>query len=154
MTPDLSSKQCKDNTADGVAAIPLTSLTGVRAQPAGGQPAIAPANQAASTPALAPSANRPAGRGVAPGAYECWGNGQPRLLLNFTALANGGYRDSEGKMGTISVDANGRVTFRGGTLDGFMPSGFYAVYHAPQGRPTVSFRNSGGSEAQYCELAR
>ena len=74
------------------------------------------------------------------------------MLLNFTMLPNGQYRDSEGHVGTLQVSgAGGRITFRGGNLDGFLPAGFYAVYYAPQGRPTVSFRNSSGNEVQFCQ---
>jgi hypothetical protein len=93
-----------------------------------------------------------AGGGVASGSYQCWANGQARPLLNFTALAGNQYRDNQGTTGGMLVDGGtGRVTFKGGLLDGFMPAGFYAVYYAPQGRPTVSFRNSGGGEAQFCQ---
>jgi hypothetical protein len=52
------------------------------------------------------------------------------MLLNFTALAGNQYRDSQGHTGSIMVNAaNGRVTFQGGNLDGFLPAAFYAVYH-------------------------
>lgn len=143
MTPDSSAKSCKDNPAEGISAIPLTSLQGTKAS-------ADSAGTAASRPPQPNVASAMSGD-IAPGSYECWGNGQARPLLNFTVLGNNQYRDSEGHTGTMRVDANGRVTFRGGNLDGFLPAGFYAVYHKPQGRPTVSFRNSGGSEAQYCE---
>ncbi len=72
------------------------------------------------------------------------------MLLNFTALAGNQYRDNQGAMGTMTVGGNGRVTFRGGLLDGFMPAGFYATYIA-QPRPKVSFRNSSGNEVQFCQ---
>src|ERR1051326_2260337 len=143
MTPDLSTKTCKDNPAAGVAGIPLTSLQGTRAGAAGSAP---PARSAAIQ-------NAPGtGASVALGQYQCWGNGQARPLLNFTALANGQYRDNEGHIGKMNVaPATGRVVFSGGTVEGFLPSGYYAVYYAPGGRPTVSFRNSGGSEVQFCQ---
>jgi hypothetical protein len=32
-----------------------------------------------------------------------------------------------------------------------LPTGFYAVYHAPQGLPTMSIRNAGGNEAAFCQ---
>ena len=76
------------------------------------------------------------------------------MLMNFSILDGSRYKDSEGKSGTYSVDANSRITYHGGTLDGVMPRGFYAVYYVPQGRPTVSFRNSGGSEVQFCQWVR
>ena len=140
MTPDMSTQTCKNNPSAGVSAIPLSSLQGSPA-PAGG---AAPQRQTAQTPA--------AGNLMPPqGPYECWANGQARMLLNFSVLPNNQYRDSEGHVGSLQVAGNGRVTFRGGNLDGFMPAGFYAVYYTPQGRPTISFRNSGGSEVQFCQ---
>ena len=89
------------------------------------------------------------------GSYECWANGQARMLLNFSIRSNTQYTGSDGQAGSYSLDSNtGRVTFRGGALDGVMPKGFFAVYHAPKGMPTLSFRNSGGSEVSFCEKAR
>jgi hypothetical protein len=32
-----------------------------------------------------------------------------------------------------------------------MPAGFFAIYHEPQGRPTVSFRSERNSEAAFCQ---
>lgn len=139
MTPDLSAKVCRNNPSAGVSAIPLSSLTGARAS-AGG--AATPQPAAAPPQAMA---------GVAPGAYQCWANGEARMLLNFTVLGGNQYRDSEGHTGALALDARGRMTFRGGNLDGFLPAGFYAVYYAPGGRPTVSFRSSSGSEVTFCQ---
>jgi hypothetical protein len=157
MTPDLSTQTCKNNPAAGVSAIPLETLAGkpvgaggtTPAPPRGGFQAASQTGGAMQGTKAPPAAG---GAGVAVGSYECWANGQARLLLNFTALQGGRYRDSEGHTGSISMNqANGRVTFQGGNLDGFLPAGFYAVYYAPKGRPTVSFRNSGGNEIQFCE---
>jgi hypothetical protein len=142
MTPDVSTKVCKPNPSAGVSSIPVSTLQG-SAAPAGGAPAVAPAPQTGSAPS--------AGHGLAQGPYQCWANGQARPLLNFTAMGDNQYRDSEGHTGTMTVAANGRVTIRGGNLDGFMPAGFYAVYQSQQGRLTLSFRNSGGSEVQFCQ---
>lgn len=127
---------CKDNPAEGVLAIPLASVRGSPA-PAGTAPAVA-------------SAATPAGQ-MAFGRYECWANGQARLLMNFSTTAAGRYTGSDGKSGRYSLDAARRVSFEGGALDGVMPAGFTAVYHADQGRPTVSFRGRSGSEAAFCE---
>lgn len=144
MTPDLSTQTCKNNPSEGVPAIPVSSLQGSRAGSGGGGDGFAQQQQPQQQQAAG-------GSGVAPGAYQCWANGQARLLLNFTALAGGQYRDNQGAVGSMTVGAGGRVTFRGGLLDGFMPAGFYAVYYSPGGRPTVSFRNSGGGEVQFCQ---
>lgn len=143
MTPDLDTKTCKDNPSAGVAGIPLDSIQGTRAGAAGSAPVTRP-------PAVQNAAG--ATGGVAAGDYQCWANGQARPLMNFKALGNGQYRDNEGHLGKLSVNASdGHVMFNGGNLDGFEAMGYRAVYSAPGGRPTVSFRNSGGSEVQFCQ---
>ncbi|MFN3325381.1 MAG: hypothetical protein ACK5AZ_17950 [Bryobacteraceae bacterium] len=92
---------------------------------------------------------------VAQGAYECWANGEARLLMNFTIVDGSRYTGSEGEMGTYSFDpASKRITFQGGSLDGAMPDGFYAIYHEPKGVPTVSFRSRRDAEAAFCENAK
>ena len=144
MTPDMSTQTCKNNPSDGISAIPLSTLSGSKAPAAG--------TATSTQPPASQNVPAPSAIGIAPGAYECWANGQARPLLNFTALGNRQYRDAEGHIGAMNIDpATGRVTFRGGNLDGFLPAGFSAVYHAPKGHPTLSFRNSGGSEIQFCE---
>jgi hypothetical protein len=149
MTPPMSTQQCKPNTAEGVSSIPLSTLTG--AQAPAGNPLSAPA-PAASASAASQSASAGA---VKTGSYECWANGQARMLLNFTIRGAGQYTGSDGKAGTFSIDPNtGRIKFKGGALDGVMPEGFYAIYHVPQGRPTVSFRSPSGSEASFCQWVR
>jgi hypothetical protein len=146
MTPPMSTQQCKPNTADGVASIPLSTLTGTQA-PAG-------------NPAPAPAAAKPAGSVAAAGApkmgsYECWANGQARMLLNFSFTSGSQYTGSDGKAGSYSIDVNtARIKFKGGALDGVMPDGFYAIYHIAQGRPTVSFMGPSGSEASFCQWVR
>lgn len=76
------------------------------------------------------------------------------MLMNFTIRSATQYTGSDNKPGTYSFDANsGRITFRGGSLDGAMPDGFYAIYHEPRGVPTVSFRSPRGSEAAFCQNA-
>ena len=91
---------------------------------------------------------------VAQGSYECWGNGSPRLLLNFKVTGKDRYTDAEGKeKGSFTYNAaNGSITFKGGHLDGVMPKGFTSVYHEKNKRPTVSFRSGRGAEASFCEL--
>ena len=92
-------------------------------------------------------------KAVAQGSYECWGNGSPRLLLNFKVAGNGKYSDPEGKQqGSFNYDAkSGAIAFKGGHLDGVMPTGFTSVYHENKNRPTVSFRSGRGAEASFCE---
>lgn len=87
------------------------------------------------------------------GKYECWANGQARLLMNFLVSGPGRYSDHEKKeSGSFTLnESNGQVTFKGGHLDGVMPAGFIAVYHVPKGRPSVSFRSGRGAEAAFCE---
>lgn len=150
MTPPLDTQECKPNPAAGVSSIPLSSLPGSPAPT--GNLVSAPAAPAAT----AQSGNNSAGAGkVAPGSYECWANGQARMLLNFTIRSATQYVGSDGKAGAFSYDAgSGRINFKGGALDGVMPDGFYAVYHEPQGRPTVSFRSARGAEASFCEKVR
>ncbi len=88
---------------------------------------------------------------VATGSYECWANGQARLLMNFKVTGKSAYNGDEGK-GKFSYDAaSGKMSFIGGHLDGAMPAGYVAMYHENKGRPTVSFRSPRGSEAAFCE---
>jgi len=91
---------------------------------------------------------------VAQGSYECWGNGSPRMLLNFKVTGKDRYTDPEGKQkGAFAYNpANGAITFKGGHLDGVMPTGFTSVYHEAKKLPTVSFRSARGAEASFCEL--
>lgn len=99
---------------------------------------------------IAMAADAPAS--VAAGSYECWANGQARLLMNFTIKSATQYADYENKPGIYQYDSkSGKVAFKGGGLDGVMPDGFTAIYHVPQGRPTVSFRSPRGAEAAFCE---
>jgi hypothetical protein len=141
MTPNLPEKTCKPNTAAGVASIPVSSLQGTRAS-ATVALSVVPATQPAAATA---------GSGVPVGSYQCWANGQARPLLNFTILNGSQYRDSQGATGAFQSGASSRITWRGGNLDGFLPAGFYTVYYAPQGRPTVSFRSTSGAEVTFCQ---
>jgi hypothetical protein len=128
-------------------AVMATLLGG--AGPAFAQPSGTPTPGGAV--AGAPAVNK-SGGGVALGSYKCWSNGQARAFLNFTASAGGKYIGADGKAGTFSLDASSqRITFKGGALDGAMPAGFFAIYHEPQGRPTVSFRSERNSEAAFCQ---
>jgi hypothetical protein len=103
-------------------------------------------------PAITPAPQTGGGGSVAQGIYEYWANGRANLTLNFSIRGPGQYAGSNGQAGSFSFDPGSqRIAFRGGSLDGVMPAGFYAIYYAPQGRPTVSFRNSGGSEAAFCQ---
>ncbi len=111
--------------------------------------------QSSSAPASSKGQASSANNSLTPpkGDYECWGNGEARLLMNFTVLPGNQYRDSEGKIGALTVAPDGKVSFKGGMLDGAMPNGFYVVYHTPKNHPTFSFRSARGSEAQFCESA-
>ena len=141
MTPPLANKQCKPNPAPGTSSIPLTSVPG----------SPAPAGQPAATP---PAGGNGGAGTIARGTYECWANGQARMLMNFSIRTESQYVGSDGRPGSYALGPGGRVTFRGGALDGVLPAGFYAVYYGPGGRPTVSFRNSGGSEVTFCQKVR
>ncbi len=85
------------------------------------------------------------------GSYECWGNGSPRMLMNFTVTAPGHYRASDDSTGTFTFDAASKKVVFTGYMKEVMPDGFVAIYHTPQGKPTVSFRGPSGAEAEYCE---
>jgi hypothetical protein len=90
--------------------------------------------------------------GVAAGPYECWANGQARTRMNFTVRDGSHYAGSYEGTGTFSFDAaTTRITFKGGSLDGVMPDGWYAIYHAVRGRPTISFVSEAGAAATFCE---
>jgi len=136
MTADLAQTKCVNNPSAGASSQPLNGVPGTPA----------PSGVAAAAPALARSS------GVPQGSYECWAFSQARMLLNFTIQPGGQYTGSNGQPGAFSFDApSQRITFRGGSLDGVLPGGFYAVYYEPQGRPTVSFRNDQGSEVSFCQ---
>ncbi len=141
MTAD--NRACKPNPAAGVTSIPVDTLPG------------SPAGAATVIPSVAPiPASQGAGQ-VSVGRYECWAGGTPQLGLRFSIQSGTTYTGADGKPGTFHYDSNtGRMTFSGGALDGAMPPGFFAVYHSPNGTPSLSFRNSGGREASHCELAR
>jgi hypothetical protein len=150
MTPPLATQQCKNNPAAGVSSIPLSTLTGTPAPAGNPPPAAAPANSGNRTQAASGGSGA-----LATGSYECWANGQARMLLNFSIRSSSQYIGSDGQPGTYSYDpASTRVTFKTGALNGVMPAGFYAIYHAPQGRQTVSFRSASGNEASFCQLVR
>jgi hypothetical protein len=103
------------------------------------------AGLAAPTQAAPPAA-------VRAGAYECWANGYARMNMNFTVTGAGSYRNESG-VGRLSVGPGGRLQLTGPMLES-MPDGFVAVYHEPNGTPTVSFRSPRGAEAAFCERAR
>ena len=111
---------------------------------------------AAGALSLACAAHAQSPAAVAQGSYECWGNGSPRLLLNLKVTGKDRYTDPEGKQkGTFAYNpANGAITFKGGHLDGVMPTGFTSIYHEPKGKPTVSFRSGRGAEASFCERVK
>jgi hypothetical protein len=138
MTPDLSTQKCMPNPSAGVSSIPLSSLSGTAAP--GGPVAAAPAVQRAG--------------GVAVGTYECWSNGQARMLWNFKITGAGSYTGSDGKAGAFALDGGTqRIAFRGGSLDNAFGPGYYTVYYEPSGRPTVSIRpdRAGSVEAGFCQ---
>lgn len=134
---------CKDNPSENASSFPLSTLQGAAA-PAG-----------STSPGTRPSpANAGVTSGVAQGSYECWANSRPRMGLNFKITGPGKYTDSEGKPGAYRLDAaSGKISFQGGMLEGVLPANFYMIYYAPNNLPTVSVRNSGGSEISFCEKA-
>jgi hypothetical protein len=143
MTPSLSEQRCQNNPSAGVSSIPLATLSGTAA-PAG------QAQSSAQPKAAATSGN--AGGAVPQGVYQCWSGNHANLTLNFSITGANQYAGYNGNAGTFSFDAaSTRIAFKGGSLDGALPKGFYAIYHAPGGRPTVSFRDSGGAEAAFCQ---
>lgn len=92
--------------------------------------------------------------GLPTGAYECWANGEARLNMNFTVKDGGSYAGPDGDAGTYSLDdSTKKLTFKGGSLDGAMPDGFFAEYKAGE-PPTVSFVSGRGSEAAFCQRAK
>lgn len=142
LTPPLATQVCKPNPGAGVSSIPLASLPGTAAR-AGAPPPSAPADSAGGT------------SGPRLGSYECWANGQARMLLNFSFRSGTQYVGSDGQPGSFAISRDtGRIVFKGGALDGVLPAGFYTMYIVSQGRPRVSFRNSSGNEVSYCEWAR
>lgn len=99
-------------------------------------------------PALPAQAAGPMPAGV----YECWGNGQAAMALNFSVTAPGQYRSTaDGTPGTFQVNpANNAVTFTG-LLGNATANGFSTVYHANGGIPTLSFVGQNGAEAAFCQ---
>ena len=75
-------------------------------------------------------------------------------MMNFTILDGSRYKDSNGQAGTYAIHGAGKMTFRGGLVDGVLPSGYTIRYYVPQGRPTASFRNSGGDEVSFRQWVR
>ncbi len=134
MTPP--TRKCQPNPSAGVSSIPVSSLQGT---------------QAASGPMAAAPAQEKSTGGVAVGPYQCWAFNQGRGMMNFTILAGGKYKDSNGAQGTFAVGAGGAIQFHGGLLDGGIPAGMHAVYYEPQGRPTVSIRGADNGEAMFCQ---
>ena len=148
MTPDLRDQVCKPNPAAGVSSQPLEALPGSPAPT--GQPVSSAATE------TRPPSNSGGGGAVSAGAYQCWSHGQARMLLNFTIRGGGEYTGSNGAPGRYAFDpASQKITFTGGSLDNAFGPGYYAIYHAPQGHPTVSIRSErSGGEVTFCQLAR
>ena len=128
------------------AASPTAGAGAGRGQPATGM------GQAPTVSRPIPTNSANGDAGVPQGQYQCWSSNRANLTLNFTIAGGNRYTGYNGSQGTFSFDAGStRITFRGGSLDGVLPAGFYAIYHTPQGRPTVSFRNVSGNEAAFCQ---
>lgn len=121
MLPDASGKwivqgrmtadaQCRDNPAEGQAAVAVASLAGTRAQP------VAP-----------PAA--PTGGSLVLGEYACYGTGgRPMTGMGFVLDAGGSYADLDGaRGGSWSHDATAAtISFSGGYLDGQQGKGVSA----------------------------
>ncbi len=116
--------------------------------------ACSPKPQAeAQTPQAMPAAAAAADATTAAaptGSYECWANGEARMLMNFTVTAPGAYTASDNSTGTFTIAGDGTATFTGYEGE-IMPEGFTINYHLAQGRPTFSFMGTGGAEAAFCE---
>lgn len=74
------------------------------------------------------------------------------MLLNFTVTSPGHYKAADGTTGTFSYNPTTTAIAFTGYEGNVMPPGFTSIYHVPQGRPTVSFRGTGGAEASFCQL--
>ena len=108
---------------------------------------LAAAALAAACAGIAPSGAQ-AQSGPPAGRYECWFNGRPVLILNFTLLGGGRYADVDNKPGSYSYDAGSRVLrFSGGSLDGQR-----GVFH-PGRTPAVYFIGPSGTENENCDFA-
>lgn len=132
----------------------IRPLSAAAQQPAAASTAPSPAAAPSPPPAAAAPSSRVDGAAttVAIGSYECWAFNSARMDLNFEVTAPGRYTAAaDGSEGSFSFDAgSGQIRFTG-YLGEAMPDGFTAVYHEPNGRPTVSFRGRSGSEASFCE---
>jgi hypothetical protein len=148
MVPDLAQKVCKENPSEGASSQPVDALSGSPAPAASTTPA--PPAPGGAGPGTSAGRAQPAGS-MATGPYLCWANGEAREFMNFTVTGPGAYVGTDGKRGTFALDANSHVTFHGGAMDGALPDGFFALYHAPQGRPTLSIQSPRGAEAVFCQ---
>jgi hypothetical protein len=145
--------RCDFGYENGPVEVDVGAMDHIRAAPhtTTGQAVVA-AGQAPSSARTNAVQGGNTGAGVAQGVYQCWSSGRANLTLNFSVRGANHYTGYNGSAGTFSfAAASQRITFKGGSLDGVMPPGFYSIYHAPQGRPTVSFRNAGGSEIAFCQ---
>jgi len=106
-------------------------------KPDGAIPAAQPAGAASAVPL---------------GSYQCWANGSARMLLNFTVTSAGHYHAADGTDGTFTYNPSTTAIVFTGYEGKVMPPGFTSIYHVPQGRPTVSFRGTGGAEVSFCQL--
>lgn len=150
--------KCDMGYETGPAEVDVGAIDHIRAAthaaastPAGSQPAI---NALQAPPNARPNAAQTgSGNGTIPqGVYQCWSSGRANLMLNFSVTGSNHYAGANGKAGVFQFDPGSeQIAFKGGSLDGVMPQGFYSIYHAPQGRPTVSFRNSHGNEVAFCQ---
>ena len=81
------------------------------------------------------AAPEPKGSGgaVVEGAYECWSNGQARMIFNFTIRAVSQYTDAEGHAGSFKfAPSNSRIRFIGGNLSD-LGKDYVIIYHEPAG---------------------
>jgi hypothetical protein len=143
--------KCDMGYETGPAAVDVGAIDYIRAATHGEASAPAKGGPAAGAGQVQPSALG-AGGAVAQGTYECWSSGQANFMLNFSVTGAHQYSGANGRGGSFAFDASSqRITFKDGSLAGAMPEGFYSIYYAPQGRPTVSFRNASGNEAAFCQ---
>ena len=138
LNPPAATGQCKDNPAEGVSSMPVSSLNGTLAPT--GEPAAATSTDAGSIKA---------------GQYACWASSTPQSGLNFKITSSSSYIGSDSKPGSYTLDSGtGQVTFKSGSLAGAMSAGYHWTYDIPGGRPTASLRDAGNREVLYCQWVR
>ena len=91
---------------------------------------------------------------MAQGTYECWYFSQAQPGLNVTVTGDTSYTAlADGSTGEYALSGNA-ITWVSGLMQGAMPDGFKTLYEVRNGKPTISYVGTSGSEAAFCELAQ